>query len=66
MKRHRLRHTGEKPFKCEYPGCDKSFPRTDNLRRHEKLHQKPITDGDASSSEAAVHPSSYEVCSSSY
>ncbi|KAI7859968.1 hypothetical protein BDC45DRAFT_495399 [Circinella umbellata] len=29
-------HTGEKPFACDYPGCDQAFGRHDALVRHKK------------------------------
>ncbi|CAM1308529.1 Uncharacterised protein g4886 [Pycnogonum litorale] len=36
MKRHNLKHTGEKPFLCSY--CDKSFGRQDKLKQHIRIH----------------------------
>jgi hypothetical protein len=32
-------HTGERPFKCSLPSCDRRFPRPDQLSRHEKTHK---------------------------
>ncbi|KAL1926998.1 hypothetical protein VTP01DRAFT_5328 [Rhizomucor pusillus] len=35
-------HTGEKPFVCNYPGCDQAFGRQDALARHKKAeHESP-------------------------
>jgi uncharacterized Zn-finger protein len=31
-------HTGERPFVCMFPGCDKKFARQDGLSTHSKTH----------------------------
>ncbi|KAL8839657.1 MAG: hypothetical protein Q9170_001663 [Blastenia crenularia] len=33
---HSYSHTGEKPFKCPYPGCGKAFSVRSNMKRHER------------------------------
>ena len=38
MKQHVRVHTGEKPYICKFPGCGLSFPRPQNLWRHNKHH----------------------------
>ena len=38
LKRHKLVHTGEKAFKCEY--CGLSFSLRHNLKTHEKTHAR--------------------------
>jgi uncharacterized Zn-finger protein len=31
-------HTGERPFVCSFPGCDRKFARQDGLSTHSKTH----------------------------
>ncbi|KAI9287735.1 hypothetical protein BC943DRAFT_258425, partial [Umbelopsis sp. AD052] len=31
---HTYSHTGEKPFQCLHPGCDRKFSVQSNMRRH--------------------------------
>ncbi|XP_074058507.1 uncharacterized protein LOC141499731 [Macrotis lagotis] len=38
LKRHRLVHTGEKPFQCMFKGCEKRFSLDFNLRTHMRIH----------------------------
>jgi len=39
MKTHMWRHTGEKVYACEWPGCEKRFPVKRNLARHRETHE---------------------------
>nr|XP_046233100.1 zinc finger protein 28-like isoform X2 [Scatophagus argus] len=36
--RHKLIHTGERPFKCTVPECDRYFRSTSEVKRHVLLH----------------------------
>jgi hypothetical protein len=35
---HQRQHTGERPFHCEFTGCDESFAQNNDRKRHEKTH----------------------------
>ncbi|KAJ3558655.1 hypothetical protein NM688_g789 [Phlebia brevispora] len=45
LETHMNSHTGAKPHKCTYPGCEKYFSAKSNMKRHLRKHLSP-DDGD--------------------
>jgi uncharacterized Zn-finger protein len=35
---HKLKHSGEMPFKCDWPGCDQAFRFRSTFVYHKKVH----------------------------
>ena len=42
LKEHTYIHTQQKPFKCDAPGCNRSFRQAGKLSMHKKIHQNII------------------------
>ncbi|KAL7316535.1 Up in starvation [Mucor circinelloides] len=52
LARHERKHTGEKPYECIVPGCNRRFSRFDNMMQHTQTHEK--TKRSSSSSSSAI------------
>lgn len=54
------RDTGEKPFRCEYPGCDRRFANSSDRKKHSHVHtsDKPYSCKYHGCDKSYTHPSS--------
>ncbi|KAH1013633.1 hypothetical protein HUJ04_002599 [Dendroctonus ponderosae] len=52
--------TCEKPFKCEFEGCDRRFANSSDRKKHSHVHtsEKPYNCGEPGCDKAYTHPSS--------
>lgn len=52
--------TGEKPFKCEFQGCDRRFANSSDRKKHSHVHtsDKPYTCKVRGCDKSYTHPSS--------
>ncbi|XP_028178912.1 longitudinals lacking protein, isoforms H/M/V-like isoform X1 [Ostrinia furnacalis] len=61
LSRHKLTHTGERPFTCG--GCGRSFARSDKLRVHTKICEREDPTVDMTNESTAKRENSSEVMS---
>jgi hypothetical protein len=63
LARHARKHTGEKPFKCIVPGCERMFSRFDNMMQHTRTHDRSQR---KQKSESKTHTSSSDLPGADY
>ncbi|KAK4047077.1 hypothetical protein OIV83_005640 [Microbotryomycetes sp. JL201] len=56
---HMRSHTGEKPFICHVPECDRTFTRSDALSKHLRHHHPGVVNPNAASTSTEVGASAF-------
>ncbi|KZT23096.1 hypothetical protein NEOLEDRAFT_1070144 [Neolentinus lepideus HHB14362 ss-1] len=58
LKGHTTSHKGERPYRCQFPRCDRSFARASDRKRHTKTVHKDDSYVEAPSSKFGLSRSS--------
>ncbi|XP_063974123.1 zinc finger protein 28-like isoform X2 [Diachasmimorpha longicaudata] len=77
LERHLRGHVGEKPWKCNFPQCDKAYTTSFSLRKHQAAHEnfsRPFSCTESLSPERVslprqprrIHKCTYEGCDATF